>query len=341
MFSAGLGIQHGFIFAHSPTVENTKGSRPTGFEMIFSWQRNDPMIWNVCNCFPRNGLLLSYYDYDNSILGKSITAAFFLEPTYRLGKKAFFSFRTSAGVSYLTNPFNSIRNPYNRSYSTHLNVYLLVGLGLWIKLDDHWWLNPSINYNHESNGSIKQPNSGINWPTAGITLNYQRDSRAYYTGTRVKPRSWKNKSIRWDFGVFGTLKRALFLDGSSRRMPLIGLSFQGGKQVGAINVVTVGAEIFRDWAAHHQFKQDTIAASSVKAGILAGHEFILGKFLFSQRLGIYIFDQTPDFDLLYHRWALHYRINERLGIGLQLSAHRHIADFSDVKLMYTFQKRNK
>ena len=42
IFSGGLGIQHGFIFAHSPTVENTKGSRPTGVEMILSCQRKDP-----------------------------------------------------------------------------------------------------------------------------------------------------------------------------------------------------------------------------------------------------------------------------------------------------------
>ena len=341
MFSAGLGIQHGFIFAHSPTVENTKGSRPTGVEINFSWQRNDPAIWNLCNCYPRNGLLLSYYDYDNSILGKSLTAAFLLEPTYKLAKKTFFSFKTAVGLSYLTKPYDSIRHPHNRSYSTHLNVYLLVGLGLWLRLDEHWWLNPSINYNHESNGSVRQPNSGINWPTAGIQLNYQKDSRPYYSGTRVKYRSWKNNSIRWDIGVFGTLKRALFLDGSSRRMPLIGLSFQGGKQVGAINVLTLGTEVFRDWAQRHQFKQDTIKASSVKAGILAGHEFILGKFLFSQRLGLYVFDQTPDFDQLYHRWGLHYRLNPHICIGVQLSAHRHIADFSDLKFTYTFQTKNQ
>ena len=30
LFSIGTGIQHGFIFAHSAAVENTRGSRPTG-----------------------------------------------------------------------------------------------------------------------------------------------------------------------------------------------------------------------------------------------------------------------------------------------------------------------
>jgi hypothetical protein len=339
MFSTGLGIQHGFIFAHSARVENTKGSNPTGIEMILSWQRNDPMIWNLCNCYPRRGLLLSYYDYDNKVLGKGLTAAYFLEPVYKLGKKTFFSFRASGGFSYLTNPFDSVRHPNNRSYSTKMNAYLLVGLGVWIRLSDHWWLNPSLNYNHESNGGMKQPNAGINWPTAGITLSYQKDKRAYYTGMRSREKFWTHKTIRWDIGTFGTLKRALDPQGNSLRLPLIGVSFQAGKQVGRINMLSIGTEVFKDWALRHQLKQDTIAASHMKVGILAGHEFILGKFLFSQKLGFYVFDQTPDFDQLYHRWGLSYRVNRRFAVGVNLSAHRHIADFTDLKLTYSIQEK--
>ena len=93
IFSLSLGVQHGFIFAHSAAVENTKGSRPTGVEAMLGWQRTDSAIFSLCNCYPRKGLLLSYYNYDNAILGKSATAAYFLEPVYRLGRLSFFSFR--------------------------------------------------------------------------------------------------------------------------------------------------------------------------------------------------------------------------------------------------------
>lgn len=339
MFSAGLGVQSGFIFAHSESVQNTKGARPVGVELIFSWQRNDPLIVDLCNCYPRKGLLLSYYSYDNAALGKGITAAYFLEPTYRLGKNLFFSFRAAGGLSYLTNPFDTIHNPTNQSYSTAMNAYLLFGLNIWFRLGDRWWLAPSINYNHESNGGMKQPNSGINWPTAGLTLSYQKDNRPYYTGLRSREKFWRDYSIRWDIGVFGTARRVLDENGNSKRLPLAGLYFQAGKQVGRINVLTLGTEIFGDRALRYEFSKDSIDASSVKAGILAGHEFILGKFLFTQRLGFYVFDQTPDFDQLYHRWGLLYRINKNFGVGAQLQAHRHIADFTDLRVVYTFQKK--
>jgi hypothetical protein len=339
IFSLTLGAQHGFIFAHSPEVENTKGANPTGVELIIGWQRKDRGVWDLCNCFPRKGLLLAYYDYDNKILGQSYTAGYFLEPVYRINSKLFFSFKAVAGLSYLTNPFDSIKNQTNRSYSTHLSGYLLLGAGLWIKLSDHWWLNASLNYQHESNGGIQQPNKGINWPTAGIALSYQKNPSSYYTGPRQKDRYWRAFSIRWDAGLMGIAKRVLDENGESKRLPLLGIHFQGSKQVGRINALTAGAEIYMDRALRMQLKIDSVDASHIRAGLLVGHEFLLGKFIFNQRLGVYIFDNTPYFDRIYHRWGIHYRVNNRWSGGFTLQAHRHIAEFIDFRITYSWQKK--
>ena len=340
IFSGGIGLQHGFIFAHSEAVENTKGSNPTGVEAILSWQRADSAIWNLCNCFPRKGLLLSYYDYDNRVLGKSISAAYFLEPSYMLSRNAFFAFKGAAGLSYLTNPFDSLKNPGNRSYSSNINAYLLLGLGLWFRLGDQWWLNTSINYQHESNGGLREPNKGVNWPTAGFALSYQRDNRPYYTGGRTRQKFWIGRPARWDATLFGIARRDLDERGQSRRLPLVGGAVQGARQVGRISNLTLGVEGYYDEELRLQLKRDSIDASPVKAGLLAGHEFILGKFLFTQQLGMYVFDQTPYYDRLYHRWGLQYRTG-RIGIGLNLKAHRQVADFADLRVSYSVCKENR
>ena len=334
IFSIGAGAHYGTIFSHSPEVEYSKGSRPFGFDVNLTWQRNDSATWNLCNCFPRSGLLLAYYDYDNEILGKSFTAAYFLEPTYRISPKTYFSFKASAGLSYLTNPFDSIENPNNRSYSTTINEYLLLGIGLWFKINKNWWVNGMINYQHESNGGIKQPNKGINWPTASLAFSYQTNPSPYILGRRQKERFWKGFPIRWDIGLFGIAKRTLDENGESKRLPLIGLSFQGAKQVGSINNLTLGAEVFYDDALSSRLKLDSIEASATRAGLLFGHEFILGKFLFSQRIGVYVYNQTDYFDAVFHRWGIHYNINKHLGIGFNLMAHRHVADFIDLRVTW-------
>src|SRR5207253_3220609 len=162
-----------------------------------------------------------------------------------------------------------------------------------------------------------------------------------YTGIRAKEKFWKSYSLRWDIGLFGIAKRVLDKNGKSRRLPLMGLSFQASKQIGRINTLTIGTEVFSDESLRFQLKRDSIEASPVRAGVMAGHEFILGKFLFSQRLGMYIFNQSPYFDELYHRWGLHYRINRNLGLGFHLLAHRHVADFVDFRVTYTVQKKGE
>jgi len=337
LFSIGAGHQRGFIFAHSQAVQNTKGSHPRGMELMLSWQRNDAASWDLCNCYPRKGLLLAYYDYDNTILGNSFSAAYFLEPKYRLGKTLFFSFKGTSGLSYLTRPFDSINNPANQSYSTHLSAYLMVGAGFWFRLSPHWWLNASANYQHVSNGGLRQPNKGINWPTAGLAVSYQKTSRPFYEGARIKEKFWRNHALRWDAGLFGIARRALDEDGTSRRLPLLGIALQTSKQVGRINALTLGVELYRDEELRMQLKRDSIKASAVKSGILAGHSFLLGRFLFSQRLGVYVFDQTPYYDRIYHRWGIQYGINRHIGVGINLQAHRQVADFVDLRFTYTFQ----
>lgn len=335
VFTVIAGAQHGFIFAHSSAVQNTKGARPIGVELSLGWQKNNSGTWNLCNCFPQTGIMLSYYNYDSKILGKSLGAAYFLEPFYRLGKNTFFSFKGSAGLIYLTNPFDSIRNPANQSYSTGISGYLSVGLGLWLRLNDHWRLNGSINYQHSSNGGLKQPNKGINFPTAGVALSYQKTPMSYNTRKRNREKFWKNDPLRWDAGIFGMGLKTPGENNTRRRRLMLGFSLQASKQVGRINALTLGMEILHDQALRMRLAKDSINASAVRSGLLAGHEFLLGKFLFSQRLGVYIFNQTPYYDRIYHRWGVHYRINKHWGIGLHLKAHRHVADFVDARLTYS------
>jgi hypothetical protein len=61
----------------------------------------------------------------------------------------------------------------------------------------------------------------------------------------------------------------------------------------------------------------------------------LGKFLFSQRIGVYVFDQTPYYDQVYHRWGIDYMINRHWGIGMNLLAHRQVADFIDIRITHS------
>jgi hypothetical protein len=99
-----------------------------------NWQKISQKVWDNCLCYPQSGWLLSYYNYDNAILGHSLQLAYFLEPTFKISQRTQFTVRGIVGISYLTNPFDSLRNPNNRSYSLPISAYLTVASGLQIKM---------------------------------------------------------------------------------------------------------------------------------------------------------------------------------------------------------------
>ena len=136
------------------------------------------------------------------------------------------------------------------------------------------------------------------------------------------------------------MRRSYDNAGDRIRYLLGGLAVQAGRQVGSLSMLTLGAEAYYDAELQDKLEREGLNASPVKAGLLLGHEFILGRFQFSQRLGVYVFDQTPYYDRIFHRWGLQYRINRHFSAGFNLLAHRQVAEFIDFRLTYTFQKRS-
>ena len=131
-------LHYGFIFAHSQHVQNTAGSHPLGLEIEFIKQRMDTAAWKLCNCYPTTGLSLSYFNFNNAVLGHGFSIAYFLEPSYRISKRAQFRFRGNIGISYNTNPYHTQRNPANMSYSTQLNGFAQVGLSGAYQVGSRW-----------------------------------------------------------------------------------------------------------------------------------------------------------------------------------------------------------
>lgn len=332
-------LHYGAVIAHSNAVANTRDARPVGIELVKWRQQRGQSAFDICNCYPRSGWMLSYYQFNNIVLGQGAMAAYLLEPQYRLGNRLHFSMRGAAGLAWASNPYNAITNPDNQSYSTAVSAYLLYGLGLQYQLNQRWSLQVAGNFQHISNGGLRQPNKGINWPTAQLGLQYSSQPVAYYRGARQNdPTLWRGKPWRKDIAVFGMAKRYVNPNGSSSRYPLGGIMLQGSKQVGRTNAITVGTEWSADQGLQRRLDADTAAdGNSIRGGLLLGHEFLLGRFIFSQRIGVYVYQPNPYYDTWFHRWGLQYRFARQWWAGFNLKAHRHVADFIDLRLVYSWQ----
>jgi hypothetical protein len=329
-------VHYGFVFVHSEAVQSTSGANPRGVELELIKQRVDTAVWNLCNCYPKKGWSFSYFNFDSKVLGHGFTTAYFLEPAYKISRKSLFRFRAGAGLSYLTNPYHPQKNPANLSYSTALSGFLQLGVGGSFQVAPRLLVLIGTQYQHISNAGFKEPNKGINWPTASIGVTWFRDEYNLPTYTR-RGRSFQKQPPHIEAGVFMAAKQGYKPNGSSPRAPLAGITVQVEKRVGRISAIDSGVEIYYDNSLKQRLEQDSINATALRAGLLAGHNFLLGKFFFSQQLGLYIVNQSPYYNRLYHRWALRYLVSDKVMVGVGFKAHRHVADFFDVRLVRKFR----
>ena len=295
----------------------------------------DKKSWDLCNCYPRVGLLFSFFDFDNrKILGYGFNLAGFAEPFFRSHKKMSVSLRTVAGLSLDTRPYDEVSNPENLSYSFPVNGYLQLNLALHYRLSEKITMNLAANYNHISNGGFREPNKGINFPTAALGLDYTFKPRPFED--RMKHKYQGSKERRFDLAIASFPKRIF---ASPAYFAIFGVSAGVSQQVGRMSALTLDAEWIWDgslkWRMENQFDSDK---DYQRGALLVGHEFLMGRFTFSQKAGIYFYDHTHYNDPVYQRYGVNFHISERLFTGIHLKAHRHVADLIEMRLGWTFKR---
>ena len=334
----------GFIFAHNIHVKNTKGVNPDGFEFEYSHLKTDSFTLTKFKCYSNLGLSFTYVDFNSSLLGKGYSANYFIEPNYRLGDRLKMNVRFAGGLAYLTNPYNSIKNPTNESYGSHINSLLQVGLGFSYPLSRHIGIYAMGNFFHNSNGGLKLPNAGVNYINASLGLRYFKYSTKLPVYKKEKDTSWKHQPLHFEISIYYSPKSGYKEpDTTAVRKFALGTSIQIVKQVSNIDALTAGAEIYYDDALR-SIKDVIIRdnSSATLAGVLIGHQFLLNRFTFSQQLGFYVSKHmkvynehyTDLFHTIYHRWGLNYKINDNWFAGIVLLAHDQIADFIDARITY-------
>ncbi len=88
-------------------------------------------------------------------------------------KKWDFNYRISLGVADNFEPYHKENNPMNILLGTHHNVYIDLGIQANYTLNRHLKLGAGFAFHHFSNGSIRQPNKGINLVPLTMALTYR------------------------------------------------------------------------------------------------------------------------------------------------------------------------
>ena len=329
----GVRPQYGFVILHSRDIRPIGQSYPRGLSVDVSWHRISEKAYSSCLCFPRIGVSTTFWDFDNpDVLGYGVTSVFFLEPFFGATRKTSFSIRSGFGLAYASRPHDKIQNPDNLSYSTRLSFALMLAANLNYRLNNRIMLSVSANYNHISNGGMKEPNKGINYPTASIGLDYYLSDHLKFR--KYSSPDWRQtagKRNKYHFWASGTAKQVSG-SGEQKRYPVVGLNARFARQVSRINAINFGFDFLSDGAHREEIQRNGFVKDHKKAGLLVGNEFLLGRFNFSQQFGIYVHDPYNRNTSVYQRYGLDYQVVPKLFAGIGLKAHGHVADFLDLRI---------
>lgn len=331
-----LRVHHGSMIIHSRAIKDIGNANPSGVEVSFVNQSTTRDSWDDCNCYPRRGFSLAYWYFDKpEILGNGLFANAFIEPVFGGWNRWFFSIKAATGLAYLNKPYHPETNPYNFSYSTRFSFPLHLGVVANYRLNNSLGANFTFIYNHISNGGLREPNKGINWPTFALGLDYMPN--AFKLSKQTPDRFIIDDDNRSGISVslYTTAKQ---LNHSELKKYLIaGLTGEYSYRVSRLSNLTFGAEYEWDGSDREEVERDNSNADHQKGMMYAGHQFILGKFLFSQSLGVYFYAPYNPNDPLYQKYSLIYNFNSAIGVGIKLKAHRQVADFLALELRYSIR----
>jgi hypothetical protein len=326
---------YGFIILHSRDLRPIKDSYPWGLELDLGKQFVSKRAWEFCNCYPRAGVALTYWNWDNRrILGHGLTAVVYAEPVFLTRHRFNLSIRMGGGLALLTRPYDALTNPNNLSYSTVLNFPLLVNLGLNYRLNPHWNLRLTAGYNHISNGGIHLPNKGINYPTTSLGADYALQAIDFKERARRLDRRPPDQRLRLYLHFLYSFKNAF--PGVSEQYGIFGMEAQAVYYLGGWSGLTLGGEFVVDRSRKARIEHENRDLRHERASVLVGHRFLLGRVVFSQQFGVYLYDQFQVNDPVYQRFGLLFHVSDHVFAGFNLKTHRHVADFADIRVGWAF-----
>lgn len=329
----GLSFDYAYVLQHTGSLEEMGDAYPNGLSIDWGKLLLSENAWEFCNCLPKLGVELAYWNFDKkNILGSGIVALGYVEPYFRTQKKANLFFRMGLGGTYLTDPYDETQNPLNDTYSTHLSLVIMAGVGLNYKLNNQWNLRFLAKYNHTSNGGINTPNKGINFPGLSIGMTKSLTPFTYPKYKKVSSRRPPKNKNRLSVTHFSGWSNAAV--GDKDKFYVLGFAGKYSRWLGGRSAITGGAEFILDYSRRELIKSRGENNSFEQAAALIGHEFWLGKVTFGQQFGAYIFNDYRINDDIYQRYYLTYNFSNRFNAGFGLKAHRHVADFFDLRIGY-------
>jgi hypothetical protein len=275
---------------------------------------------------------------DRQILGN----AFSIYPaaTIRIWKSKYTNtyFRIGSGLSILNRKFDPIQNPNNNVIGSHLNNITVFGFQFDLKKWSKWDMAAHINFTHFSNGSMQNPNLGINTATAGMTLYNKKESNKPFKPKPIEPQGkiqilWRNGIALQDNVAGGSKHLAYTTNVLCMFATSSNNSLGGGIHIGYNNGE------YRWLIRRTPESEKNLHLQSTDISINLANEWMFYQVGLFASVGYYLFDPFYKISPIYFKGGFnYYPFNSQFLKGFcfigNIKSHFFIADFMELGIGY-------
>jgi hypothetical protein len=326
----GIHSHYGYIIPHTPAIEPISHTKPFGFEVDISNLHTNYESWRVFRHYNISGIQAAYYNFQNpQVTGSAYALTIYTEPVIAQWGKFFFSVRGGAGFSYQTKIFIYGIDTVNKFFSTRISFPLYLSGRLKYQVSPKLLISVAGTFNHISNGAMRLPNYGMNFPTISAGLEYFPKT---LPDLRKSYQIENNQFIKGQYLLIQTLGGYKVVWGEPQWA--YGLSGRYVRTLRSFYSLNAGMELILDGGVRKMTEIQDKDLDYKRLAITAGQDFTLGKVVFTQYLGFYIYSPYKAKHLVYQKYEISTSVTPSLYAGFYLKAHTSDAELFGFMLNY-------
>lgn len=375
-FAIKAEYMYGTILKHTTHLQNLVQGPTKGAELAVEWQTMGEQNWHQYIGFPKIGVGLVSLDLGNpTMLGNLYAVYPYLNFKVFHYQRFILNIKGGAGASYLTKTFNNTAtdlynlNTGNAAIGSKLNVYFAGGANIIIPFEKGFAFVTDFQWNHASNGSFYQPNSGINMLNASAGISYTPYYKHAYRPRRKHLRDMPQK-FSYEFIASGGARELYYKD--DKQYPTGSFVAAVYRPFGNAVRLGIGAEGFYDgvYNGNTKFERTYLTEdkweNKIRFGVSLRPELMFGRFTAGVHLGMYVhnplknlepygeaknttlnkpliypYDIEKEDGWFYSRASLQYAFTKHLFLSIGLKTHLQKAEFIEWGLGYRFSSKNK
>ena len=331
----GTNLISGVLMYHHKEMEILREKQVNAIEISWIFHANGDKLWHKFYHYPEYGLAYVLMDLGSpTILGYSHGVLPFVNfPLTSFNRKLSAGFRVGSGMSYITKKYHRTENFKNSAISTHINALVSFNLeGRYLITND---LSARLGFHltHLSNGTLKKPNAGLNYPVMSFGLAYRYRDQKENNEYRLK---FVDKQNRIQLFGYGSYKEAKGAGGPKYNVGALSLEYT--RPIKTLWRFGIALDMMYDESSAFLMEYKKIPYDSkwqtVSSGVTLSTEIMLDRLSAVVHFGKYIKNPSREGGTVYQRIGLRYRFAERFWMHLALKTHWGSADYIEFGLGY-------